>query len=85
MFKLGQLLCPPLNHTYRLAGKISSFSYDYLQLVITKCNSSLYSNCIPDAQLALIEKMMGKFIAFVAILNNLVNPGDKDYLKVYLE
>ena len=44
--------CPPLDHEFTLAGNAGSNPYSMFQVTIKKCDTTLYSNCASDAQIA---------------------------------
>jgi hypothetical protein len=47
-------LCPPKNAIINLQGKISTDIYSVLTLTISKCNTTLHANCVPNAKIAAI-------------------------------
>ena len=82
---LNRCLCPPLNFTYSVGGKVISPVFSQLQITIKKCNTSKHSNCASKPLLDFYESIYGYFSIIVPTISTLINTDDVDYLKLFME
>ena len=69
-------LCPPLDYEFNLRGKFSSQIYNSIEIIITRCNATLNSSCMTDADFAAYEAAHGQFVIMMPIIQKYVNAGN---------
>lgn len=79
------MLCPDLNSTIHFEGKPISSLYSYLDIRIKKCNSSLHSNCAPDALIQQMETVMKQWMVSISLTTPVINPSNSEYKSYIIE
>ena len=75
-------LCPPLDHEFKVKGKLTSDIFDRLRVVVTRCNTTADPLCANDSSFAAMEA--GRFQIIVPFVHTNVNPGSENYREFYL-
>jgi hypothetical protein len=82
-------LCPVLGQAILLQGKYTSDMFQYAQIIISECtaNSTDFpgTTCKTSAEVTTFLNSFGQFTFNFYYVNPLLNPGQKDYLRYYLE
>ena len=82
---MSTALCPKIGQTIKLQGKMSSPVASFLHIDVKRCNYTVDPNCVNDTIYADIEASVGDFMIFVPFVNTIINPGNKEFKKYYLE
>jgi hypothetical protein len=84
-FTINWALCPPKGTKLAVQGRITSDIFSQFMVRISKCNSAVNPKCAPAPMMAAIQQQMGYFRFGMPMVTALINPGDQDYVKYYVE
>lgn len=84
-FTIGWALCPPIGTNLAVQGRVTSNIFSRFMVSVSKCNSTLNLKCAPAAMMTAIQQEMGFFQLGMPMVTLLINPGDQDYVKYYVE
>lgn len=81
----SNLLCPPLNYSLSIQGKVTSDVFRRFTVSISKCNTTANTNCATSQQVQALQDKLGYFGLGVVMINTQLNPTlSKGYQQYYL-
>ncbi len=85
-FTIDYALCPPKGTKLNAQGRITSDIFSQFTVQINKCNTTANLNCASDPMMAYAQQMSGGYFRVgMPMVTALINPGDKEYVKYYVE
>ena len=76
-------LCPPIGQKLTVDGKLLASNYEYFDILVKKCNTTLHSNCANETEM--LARVGGQFRMGVMLVGNVINPDDQVYSEPSIE
>jgi hypothetical protein len=84
-FNLNYSLCPPIDYTFEIGGRVTSNVYKQFSVNIQACNNAINPKCASSAYISGLLSAMGSFTLAVPVVNTIVNANDQEYMQIYIE
>ena len=83
---MNQWLCPELNSTFEVQGKLSSQIWKRLTLKVNYCNSSTTTGCAGDAAVSALQSSLGAFeLKFFVVTTQINAASDQNHVSYYMD